>query len=162
MSKPELYYDPNSPPVRSVLLALAALGINDQVDLKLVRLFQREHLNDDFVKVSYDAAHGNSCQRIKTIWTFKILAQPPSQGTGMERRWPRPDGQPCHPNVPVWRLRAGEWIFAKRPKETCPSQQSIVLQQFRAVPKRVITYGRWQAFRSVTGQVKLIVLKISG
>ncbi|XP_065073874.1 glutathione S-transferase E14-like [Ochlerotatus camptorhynchus] len=52
MSKPELYYDPNSPPVRSVLLALAALGINDQVDLKLVRLFQREHLNEAFVKLN--------------------------------------------------------------------------------------------------------------
>ncbi|KXJ68754.1 hypothetical protein RP20_CCG001852 [Aedes albopictus] len=52
MSKLELFYDSVSPPVRGVLLTIAALGINDQVDLKLVRLFAREHLLEDFVKLN--------------------------------------------------------------------------------------------------------------
>nr|7EBT_A Chain A, Glutathione transferase [Aedes aegypti]7EBT_B Chain B, Glutathione transferase [Aedes aegypti]7EBT_C Chain C, Glutathione transferase [Aedes aegypti]7EBT_D Chain D, Glutathione transferase [Aedes aegypti]7EBU_A Chain A, Glutathione transferase [Aedes aegypti]7EBU_B Chain B, Glutathione transferase [Aedes aegypti]7EBU_C Chain C, Glutathione transferase [Aedes aegypti]7EBU_D Chain D, Glutathione transferase [Aedes aegypti]7EBV_A Chain A, Glutathione transferase [Aedes aegypti]7EB len=52
MSKPVLYYDDISPPVRGVLLTVAALGIKDQVELKLVRLFEREHLLEDFVKLN--------------------------------------------------------------------------------------------------------------
>ncbi|XP_062547685.1 glutathione S-transferase E14-like [Armigeres subalbatus] len=52
MSNPELYYDDVSPPVRGVLLTIAALGIDDQIDLKLVRLFEGAHLYKDFVKLN--------------------------------------------------------------------------------------------------------------
>jgi glutathione S-transferase len=49
--KPVLYYDECSPPVRSVLLTIAALGIED-IQLRKVALFEREHLKDDFLKVN--------------------------------------------------------------------------------------------------------------
>lgn len=51
MSKPVLYYDDVSPPVRSVLLTIAALDINDKIDLSWIHLFGAAHLKEDFVKV---------------------------------------------------------------------------------------------------------------
>lgn len=49
--KPILYYDEISPPVRSVLLLIKALKID--VDLEYINLFQRGHLTEEFIKVSY-------------------------------------------------------------------------------------------------------------
>lgn len=51
--KPILYYDEISPPVRSVLLLIRALEID--VDLKYVNLFERGHLDEEFIKVSFKA-----------------------------------------------------------------------------------------------------------
>lgn len=48
---PILYYDEISPPVRSVLLLIKALKID--VDLEYIDLFQRGHLAEEFVIVSY-------------------------------------------------------------------------------------------------------------
>uniref|UniRef100_A0A182JB98 glutathione transferase n=1 Tax=Anopheles atroparvus TaxID=41427 RepID=A0A182JB98_ANOAO len=47
-----LFYDDVSPPVRSVLLAIAALGVKDQVKLEYVNLFAGGHLSTDFLKVN--------------------------------------------------------------------------------------------------------------
>uniref|UniRef100_A0A8D8DC18 glutathione transferase n=1 Tax=Culex pipiens TaxID=7175 RepID=A0A8D8DC18_CULPI len=52
MSKPVLYYDDVSPPVRSVLLTIAALDINDKIDLSWIHLFRAAHLKEDFVKIN--------------------------------------------------------------------------------------------------------------
>lgn len=49
--KPELYLDKCSPPVRSVLLLIEALGID--VDEKLVTLAKGEHMHKDFIEVSF-------------------------------------------------------------------------------------------------------------
>ncbi|XP_055596602.1 glutathione S-transferase E14-like [Uranotaenia lowii] len=52
MPNPVLYYDDISPPVRSVLLTLAALGIKDKVDFKWIDLFSRGHLEESFVELN--------------------------------------------------------------------------------------------------------------
>ncbi|XP_053692127.1 uncharacterized protein LOC128740592 [Sabethes cyaneus] len=52
MSKPILYYDDVSPPVRSVLLALAALDITDKIELKWIDLFSAAHRKPEFVKLN--------------------------------------------------------------------------------------------------------------
>lgn len=49
--KPELYFDRRSPPVRSVLLLIEALGI--EVDHKPIDLAKGEHRSDSFVKVTF-------------------------------------------------------------------------------------------------------------
>lgn len=48
--KGELYLDRRSPPVRSVLLLIEALGI--EVDEKLIDLSKGEHVQEDFLKVN--------------------------------------------------------------------------------------------------------------
>lgn len=62
--KPILYYDEISPPVRSVLLLIRALEID--VDRKYVNLFERGHLDEEFIKVSFKAKKKN----IFTTTTF--------------------------------------------------------------------------------------------
>ncbi|XP_055543886.1 glutathione S-transferase E14-like [Wyeomyia smithii] len=52
MSKPILYYDDVSPPVRSVLLTLAALDINEKIDLKWIDLFSAAHRNPDYIQIN--------------------------------------------------------------------------------------------------------------
>ncbi|ETN60212.1 glutathione S-transferase, epsilon class [Anopheles darlingi] len=47
-----LYYDDVSPPVRSVMLAVAALNLQDRIEYKYVNLFAGEHLKSDFVKLN--------------------------------------------------------------------------------------------------------------
>ncbi|XP_053672087.1 uncharacterized protein LOC128722449 [Anopheles nili] len=47
-----LYYDEVSPPVRSVLMAIAALGIKDRFKLEYVDLFRRGHLTSEFLKIN--------------------------------------------------------------------------------------------------------------
>ncbi|KFB39334.1 AGAP009190-PA-like protein [Anopheles sinensis] len=47
-----LFYDDVSPPVRSVLLAIAALGVKDRVQLEYVNLFAGGHLSEDFLQVN--------------------------------------------------------------------------------------------------------------
>lgn len=48
--KPKLYLDKRSPPVRSVLLLIEALGID--VEEKLINLARGEHMSDSYLKVS--------------------------------------------------------------------------------------------------------------
>ncbi|XP_055640148.1 glutathione S-transferase E14-like isoform X3 [Toxorhynchites rutilus septentrionalis] len=52
MSKPILYYDDVSPPVRSVLLTVAALDIKDKVDLNWIELFAGAHLQKEFREIN--------------------------------------------------------------------------------------------------------------
>uniref|UniRef100_A0A1Y9H324 glutathione transferase n=2 Tax=Anopheles dirus TaxID=7168 RepID=A0A1Y9H324_9DIPT len=47
-----LYYDEVSPPVRSVLMTIAALGLKDRVKLEYIDLFGVEHLKEYFLKVN--------------------------------------------------------------------------------------------------------------
>lgn len=49
-AKPILYYIEVSPPVRSVLLTAAAIGV--ELDLRVVDLLTGEHLKQEYVKVS--------------------------------------------------------------------------------------------------------------
>ncbi|XP_058449272.1 uncharacterized protein LOC131429241 [Malaya genurostris] len=49
---PVLYYDDASPPVRSVLLTISALDINDKIDMKWINLFGADHLKPDFVNIN--------------------------------------------------------------------------------------------------------------
>uniref|UniRef100_A0A182Q2T3 glutathione transferase n=1 Tax=Anopheles farauti TaxID=69004 RepID=A0A182Q2T3_9DIPT len=54
MSTPEmtLYYDEVSPPARSILMALSALGVKDRAKLVHIDLFNAEHFSQDFLKVN--------------------------------------------------------------------------------------------------------------
>uniref|UniRef100_A0A182R189 glutathione transferase n=1 Tax=Anopheles farauti TaxID=69004 RepID=A0A182R189_9DIPT len=47
-----LYYDEVSPPVRGVLMAIAALGLKDRIKLNYIDLFGAAHLKEDFIKVN--------------------------------------------------------------------------------------------------------------
>lgn len=47
----DLYYLPGSAPCRAVLMTLKAVGIYDQVNLKLVNLMAGEHLTPEYLKV---------------------------------------------------------------------------------------------------------------
>lgn len=47
--KPELYLDKRSPPVRSVLMLVEALGI--EVEEKFIDLSKGEHFEEHFLKV---------------------------------------------------------------------------------------------------------------
>uniref|UniRef100_A0A182PZ38 glutathione transferase n=1 Tax=Anopheles epiroticus TaxID=199890 RepID=A0A182PZ38_9DIPT len=47
-----LYYDDVSPPVRGVLLAIAALDIKDRIKLEYINLFGGGHLSSDFLKIN--------------------------------------------------------------------------------------------------------------
>ncbi|XP_058057842.1 glutathione S-transferase E14-like [Anopheles bellator] len=46
------YYDEVSPPVRSVLLTVAALGVKDRIEHEHVNLFAGDHLKSEFVKIN--------------------------------------------------------------------------------------------------------------
>lgn len=46
-----LYYDEVSPPVRGVLLAIAALGVKDRIKFEYIDLFKGGHLSSDYLKV---------------------------------------------------------------------------------------------------------------
>uniref|UniRef100_A0A182LRU1 glutathione transferase n=1 Tax=Anopheles culicifacies TaxID=139723 RepID=A0A182LRU1_9DIPT len=54
MSTPSmvLYYDEVSPPVRGVLLAIAALGVKDRIKFEYINLFDGGHLAADFLKIN--------------------------------------------------------------------------------------------------------------
>ncbi|XP_041780364.1 glutathione S-transferase E14-like isoform X2 [Anopheles merus] len=47
-----LYYDEVSPPVRGVLLAIAALGVKDRIKLEYIDLFKGGHLSSDYLKIN--------------------------------------------------------------------------------------------------------------
>ncbi|XP_058815240.1 glutathione S-transferase E14-like isoform X2 [Topomyia yanbarensis] len=52
MTNPVLYYDDVSPPVRSVLLTMAALNIDDKINKHWIHLFGAAHLRRDFVEIN--------------------------------------------------------------------------------------------------------------
>uniref|UniRef100_A0A182WH79 glutathione transferase n=1 Tax=Anopheles minimus TaxID=112268 RepID=A0A182WH79_9DIPT len=54
MSTPSmvLYYDEVSPPVRGVLLTIAALGVKDRIKFEYINLFNGGHLSADFLKIN--------------------------------------------------------------------------------------------------------------
>uniref|UniRef100_A0A3F2YW00 glutathione transferase n=1 Tax=Anopheles dirus TaxID=7168 RepID=A0A3F2YW00_9DIPT len=47
-----LYYDDVSPPARSVLMALSALGVKDRTKLVHIDLFNAGHFSEEFIKVN--------------------------------------------------------------------------------------------------------------
>ncbi|XP_052894544.1 glutathione S-transferase E14-like isoform X2 [Anopheles moucheti] len=47
-----LYYDEVSPPVRGVLLTIAALGVKDRIKFEYINLFNRGQLTADFLKIN--------------------------------------------------------------------------------------------------------------
>uniref|UniRef100_A0A182U174 glutathione transferase n=1 Tax=Anopheles melas TaxID=34690 RepID=A0A182U174_9DIPT len=47
-----LYYDEVSPPVRGVLLAIAALGVKDRIKLEYIDLFKGGHLSSGYLKIN--------------------------------------------------------------------------------------------------------------
>ncbi|XP_031620849.1 glutathione S-transferase E14-like [Contarinia nasturtii] len=61
--KPELYLDRRSPPVRSVLMLIQALGI--EVEEKIIDLSKGEHFGESFLKI-------NSCHTVPTFRDSKI------------------------------------------------------------------------------------------
>lgn len=52
ISKPILYCDNRSPPVRSVLLLVEELKLD--IEIKNIDLFKKEHLTPDYLKVKKD------------------------------------------------------------------------------------------------------------
>lgn len=48
-----LYYIDGSPPVRSTLLCIRALGLHDKVNYQFVNLFKKENLQPEFLKVRF-------------------------------------------------------------------------------------------------------------
>ncbi|XP_052894543.1 glutathione S-transferase E14-like isoform X1 [Anopheles moucheti] len=47
-----MYYDEVSPPVRGVLLTIAALGVKDRIKFEYISIFDRGHLTADFLKIN--------------------------------------------------------------------------------------------------------------
>lgn len=47
-----LYYIDGSPPVRSTLLCIRALGLHDKVNYQFVNLFKKENLQPEFLKIN--------------------------------------------------------------------------------------------------------------
>uniref|UniRef100_A0A182T0Z8 glutathione transferase n=1 Tax=Anopheles maculatus TaxID=74869 RepID=A0A182T0Z8_9DIPT len=47
-----LYYDEVSPPVRGVLLAIAALGVKHHIKFEYINLFRAGHLSADFIQIN--------------------------------------------------------------------------------------------------------------
>lgn len=47
-----LYYIDGSPPVRSTLLCIRALGLHEKVNYQFVNLFRKENLQPDFLKIN--------------------------------------------------------------------------------------------------------------
>lgn len=50
MSKPTLYYMKESPPCRTVMAVARIIGLD--LELKTLSLFEKEQLNEDFIRVS--------------------------------------------------------------------------------------------------------------